>query len=115
MTSSARANNVGGTVRPSARAVMNRKVGWRRALQNLVDIVGGAPVQVQEVGAIGYQAAYFEELGCDRGIALRASLHPADLDRNRAARDPAALAQPLHEGIERRGTVSQNYCENVAT
>ena len=52
------------------------------------------------------------EFGCDLGVALGAALRPSILDRDRAALDPAAFAQPLHEGtdpmaVERRRARTQ--------
>src|SRR5262249_35100350 len=40
------------------------------------------------------------ELGCNLGIALRASLPPAVLDRDGATLDPAEFAQPLHKCVD---------------
>jgi hypothetical protein len=64
ITSSARASSVGGTSRPSARAVLrltakvefegllNRDVGRLCATQNLVDELAGTPEQVREIRAV---------------------------------------------------------------
>src|SRR5262249_22039981 len=40
--------------------LLDRDVGRLRPAQNLVDIVGGAPVQVREVCSIGHQASRFD-------------------------------------------------------
>ena len=80
ITSSARASSVGGTSRPSALAVfrliaelelgrlLDRQVGRLGALQDLVDVVGGAPEQVRIIWSIGHQTARFDEVArvCDR-------------------------------------------------
>ena len=69
ITSSARASSVGGTVRPSALAVLrlidqlvlrrrlHRKVGRLLALEDAIDVAGRAPVRVDEIGPVGDQAA----------------------------------------------------------
>src|SRR5262249_15590287 len=54
-----------------------------------------------------------EERGCDLGVALLASLCPANLDRDCAVFDPPAFAQALHKsgdilGLDRRCGRAQN-------
>src|SRR5438067_6389231 len=51
--------------------LLDRKVAWLRSAQNLVDIVGGAPVQVRLVWSIGHQTSRFD--GLPGGVARRQS------------------------------------------
>src|SRR5262249_41149737 len=80
ITSSARASSVGGTSRPNALAVLRlitsllrrclyRKVGRLFALEDAIDVAGGAPILVDKVGPVGNQAAAGDEVaeGVDRG------------------------------------------------
>ena len=39
--------------------LLDRKVGWLRPTQNLVDVLGGAPEQVCDICPIGHQAPTF--------------------------------------------------------
>ena len=81
ITSSARASSDGGTLRPSALAVLrlidqlvlgrrlHRQVGRLLALEDAIDVAGRAAVLVDQIGAIGNQAAAGDEeaVGIDRG------------------------------------------------
>ena len=77
ITSSARASSVGGTVRPSALAVLrlidqlvlgrrlHRQVGRLLALEDAIDVAGRAPELVDQIGPIGDQAAVGDEESVD--------------------------------------------------
>ena len=69
ITSSARANTLGGTSKPSALAVLmlstvfvfrrslHREVGWFLAFQDAVDVGGGKPIQGGLINTEGDQSA----------------------------------------------------------
>src|SRR5690242_19679069 len=51
--------------------LLDRKIAWLRSAKNLVDIVGGAPVQVRLVWSIGRQTSRFDDLPA--GVTRRQS------------------------------------------
>ena len=77
ITSSARSKNNSGDFQPnrlSGRQIndeiklarlLDRDVGRLRSAQNLVDIVGGAPVEAREVRSIGHETSRFEPCAVD--------------------------------------------------
>ena len=81
ITSSARASSVAGTSMPSALAVLrlmtsfvlgrrlHGQIGWLLALQDAVDVAGGAPELIDEIRPIRNQAAGVDEntIVVDRG------------------------------------------------
>src|SRR5262249_57446570 len=105
ITSSASASSVGGTSRPSAFAVLRsivssylvgclyRQVGRLLALEDAVDVSGGVPVLVKQIGPIRNQAAAIDhgspEVNCRQSMPCREP-------RNQLAmRDD--LSAPRHE------------------
>ena len=44
---------------------LHRQVGWLLALEDAIDVAGGAPVLVEKIGPIGNQAAAVDEEAFD--------------------------------------------------